>query len=386
MMHKKESLSVIHAIKFSILYAIKATPGMVFAYACMAIVHGGVWGVVAPVNQFLYEAIEDIAFGDGLLRYVYIGAVFVTLLMILQQVMNAVHNFFSSSVMLEKMRGKLARVLQQKMSKLPAQMFEDKNYLDDIEKAWQGRNSVLDIYCTLSDGIFFYGTYFLVMGRYLWQMRPSLLLALIFIFLPTLLSQVVRAKLYAKLEKESSPIRRQNGHYENALIGLQTMRETRLFGAYYFFKKLYMDSLALLAKKEWTTNTKIAAISLGLNFVQAAGWVGIVMLLFNSLVNGYVSVGAFAAVFGSIGMMFSLVEEIIGRVSWTVTENLGKVHNFINVIEIPTPQLEYVEPDFSLGIVAKNITFSYSNLTFHSLNTSPENSPDAASFGLDFGQ
>jgi len=28
----------------------------------------------------------------------------------------------------------------------------------------------------------------------------------------------------------------------------------------------------------------------------------------------------------------------------------------------------------------------YSNLTFHSLNASPENSPGAASFGLDFGQ
>jgi len=358
--NKKQDLSVFKAIRRTTPLVVKAAPFSWVIYAVLAILHGSTWGLVAPVNQRLYDALANLAMGDGILRYVYLGAAMVTALMLLQQVMNAVHNFFINSVLHEKVNGRLAIVLHKKLKQMPAQIYEDKNHLDDLEKGVWGRGSSIQMYCTLSDAVFFYGAYFAVMGTFLWQMQPILLFAFVLVFTPVLFSQIVEAKYHAELERVSAPIRRQNSHYEDCLIGQKPMRETRLFGAYFFFKKLFMDSLELLAQKEWTTHKKIAAITLGLNIVKGAGWIGILALLFRSLTQGYITVGAFAAVFASVGMMFSLVEEVVSRIKWSVAQNLGQIHNFINILDVPTPEKEYAEPDFSQGITVTDITFAYS--------------------------
>ena len=355
---KKQDLSVFKAIRRTVPMIIKAVPFSCLFYVFFAILHGSTWGLLAPVNQRLYDALANLAVGQGTLRYVYIAAAMVTMLMLFQQAMNAIHNFFFS-VMHEKASGRLARLVHDKMNVLPAQVFEDKDRLDDIEKAGPGRDGAIYMYGTLSDGIFFYGSYYVIMGIYLWQMQPLLLLAFAFVFAPVLLSQIVEAKLWAKLEEVSAPIRRQNSHYEDCLIGLKNMKETRIFGAFYFFKRLFMDSLTLLAQKEWDVHKKITAITVGLNAIKGAGWVGILALLFHSLVQGNITVGAFAAVFASVGMLFSLIEEIFNRIKWSVAENLGRIHNFINLLDIPIPEKAYAEPDFSLGITATNIEFTY---------------------------
>jgi len=357
---KKQNLSVFKAIRRTTPMVVKAAPFSWVIYALLAILHGSAWGFVAPVNQRLYDALANLAMGDGVLRYVYIGAAMVTALMLLQQVMNAVHNFFINSVLFEKVNGRLAIVLHKKLKQMPAQIYEDKNHLDDLEKGVEGRGGSINMYCTLSDAVFFYGAYFAVMGTFLWQMQPVLLFAFALVFTPVLLSQIVEAKYHAELERVSAPIRRQNAHYEDCLVGLKPMRETRLFGAYFFFKKLFMDSLELLAQKEWTTHKKIAAITLGLNIVKGAGWIGVLVLLFRSLMQGYITVGAFAAVFASVGMMFALVEEVVNRIKWSVAQNLGKIHNFINILDIPIPKKEYAEPDFTQGITLTDVTFAYS--------------------------
>jgi ATP-binding cassette subfamily B protein len=168
--------------------------------------------------------------------------------------------------------------------------------------------------------------------------------------------------MYAKLEEESAPLRRQNAHYGDCLVGLNNIKETRLFGAYYFFKKLFMDTLVLLTEKEWTNQKKIQAMYLGFNAIKAAGWVLILVLLFRGLIRGNISVGAFAAVFGSIGMLFGITENLINTLRSNVTEWLGRIHNFINVMDIPTSLENKKEPDFKAhGVTAKNISFAYAS-------------------------
>ena len=358
-MEKKQSLSVVKAMRRTVPMIVKAVPFSCLIYAVFAILHGGSFGLVAPFNQRLLDALANLATGQGTLGYVYIGAALVTGILLLQEVLNAVHNLFANSVLWPKSSGRLSMVIHKKMAQLPAQTFEDKERLDDIEKASQGKDASIGLYLTLSDGIFFYGAYYAIMGTYLWQMEPILLAAFALIFAPVLLSQIVEARLFAKLEEESAPVRRQYNHYQDALIGVHKMKETRLFGAFYFFKRLFVNALTLLAQKEWNTHTKITAITLGLNLVKAAGWIGVLALLFRSLVQGSITVGAFAAVFTSVGMMFSLVEEMLNRIKWGVASDLGKIHNFINLLDIPVTEKEHVEPDFSQGIIANNVAFAY---------------------------
>ena len=359
MIEKKQNLSVFKAIRRTVPMVIRAVPFTCLAYMVFAIFHGGAWGLIAPVTQRLYDALTDLAGGQGALRYVYVSAAAVTGIILFQQAMDAVHNFVGRDIIVKKVAGRLTKVIHAKVKRLPAQVFEDKDRLDDIEKASQGIEGLTRMFLTLNDLVFFYGAYFLIMGTFLWQMQPILLLSFAMIFTPVVFGQIVEAKLYAKLEDVSAPVRRQNMHYEDCLIGLKTMKETRLFGAYHFFKRLFMDSLALLAYKEWDANKKIAAMYLGLNTIKAIGWTGILALLFRSLMQGYITVGAFAAVFGSVSMMFNLIESFFNKIKWTIAQNMGRIHNFLNLLDIPTPEKDRVMPDFSQGLVADNIVFAY---------------------------
>jgi len=355
----KQKLSIIKALRRTIPAIIKTVPGLCLIAVLIGAIHGSTWGLVAPVNQLLYDALADLAIGSGAIRTVFIGAAMVTGLMLLQQVMNAIHNFIPGNVFSQKAIGRLRLQLHKKMKKLPAQVFEDKDKLDDIEKAGEGMTGSVWLYYTLSDALFFYGTYFGVMGVFLWSLEPVLLLAFAMIFAPVAFAQIFEAKLHAMLEEESAPIRRKFAHYEDSLVGLSNMKETRLFGAYHFFKRLFMDSLNLLSQKEWDTQKKISLMYLGLNTFKAIGWLGVLALLFYSLMQGSITVGAFAAVFGSVGMLFGILEEIMWRIRQDLTANLGKIHNYLNFLDIPTMEGDDIPPDFYQGITATDIRFSY---------------------------
>jgi len=229
-----------------------------------------------------------------------------------------------------------------------------------LEKSDVGMMGVVFIYQILINLVFLFGTYFVIMGIFLFNIQPILISAIFFTFVPVILAQVVEAKLHAKLEDESAPVRRQNKHYEECLVDISYTKETRLFGTYNFFKTLFMSTLELLTKKEWNNQKKIQVMYLGLNTIKVAGWVGILTLLFRGLIMGNITVGAFAAVFGSISMLFHMAEELLRRIKQNVTEWLGKAHNFVNVLDIPSTEGNNTPPNLKdQGIIATNVTFSY---------------------------
>jgi ATP-binding cassette subfamily B protein len=351
-------LSVFKALGRVIPMVFLAFPLNYLCYILVTVIHGAAWGFTAPANQLLYDALTDAVAGNDRVNAVYLGAVAVTGVMLWQQLFNSVHNFMYGYLW-DKAGGRLSSLIHLKSGKLPAQIFEDKSKLDDIEKAGQGKDGAIHLAQTFSDVVFFYGTYYVVVFGYLWSMKPALVFAFFFIFAPVALSQIVQARMYAKLEEVSAPIRRQYAHYEDCLVGRGKMKETRLFGAYHFFKKLYMDTVSLLAQKEWDVQKKIAAVDLGLNGVKAAGWVGVLALLFDALVKGEISVGSFAAVFSSVGMLFAIMEEVFNRIKWQVTQAIGKINNFLNFLDLPERQGGNTAPETDKGIVLTDVRFSY---------------------------
>ncbi|MDR0272111.1 MAG: ABC transporter ATP-binding protein/permease [Clostridiales bacterium] len=358
-MEKKE-LSVFKAMRRIVPMIFGEVPVWSVIYMVSALLMGVSYGIAAPVNQRLYDALAQLALGDGILRSVYVGAVMVTGVMIFQQVAGSAFNFIMTNVMYYIVDIRLRRLYHAKIKTLPAQIFEDKVKLDDLEKCDYGILGSGFMYRFLLNIVFFYGTFFVIMAAFLFNTQPILIFAIFLAFVPSIMGQFIEAKFYAKLEEESSPLRRQNAHYSECLAGLKILKETRLFGAYYFFKKLFMETLELLAQKEWNNQNKVQAMYLVINGLKAAGWLGILILLFRGLMRGEISVGAFAAVFGSIGMLFGITEDLFANLKHNITEQLGKIHNFINVIEIPTAQGSNTPPDFkSHGVTAKNISFAY---------------------------
>jgi ATP-binding cassette subfamily B protein len=359
MKNKEQSLSVIRAYKRIIPIIFKGLPVTTILFILICLAAGVITGLTAPFNQRLYDALANLAGGTGFITAVYIGAAFVAGRFLLQQVFYDLYGFILREIFFKKVEGVTGRLINNKMEKLSAEVFEDKDRLDDINKAAEGGWRCVFLFSTFMDIFLFFGMSLVVLGIYLWSLRPVLILAMLFAFIPSFLSQLIEAKMWAKLENESAPERRRFNHYEDCLVGTGKLKETRLFGAFAFFRTLYMNTLTLLQEKEWGVAKKTAAITLGLNLIKSLGWVGILYLLFNSFINGYISVGAFAAVFTSLGMMFDTFDYILEEIRGGITQYLGHIHNFINLMDMEETGGETATPDFKRGIQAIDASFSY---------------------------
>ena len=327
-------------------------------FSLLGITHGASWVIGVFINQNLYDALSNCLFHGGAIPTVYWFAVMTCLVVAGQEVLNGLHNFFWDALQ-KKATGKLSLGIHTKIAKLPALIFEDQKQLDNINKANEGMISAINMFFCFAAIFNFYLPYLIFLFAYLYGIKPLLAISLLVIFVPTLLSHIIRAKIFSKLENESAPIRRENDHYEKCLCSRESMKETRLLGGFKFFYKLYMDTLKLLSLKEWSAEKRNGLINLGLNSLQLTGFLGVYYLLFIALMSGDVSVGVFAAVFYSVQRTFEMMSEVMSHVENGIMKNLGKVKNYIEFLDIPFFEGISDEPDFSNGIVIDNVSFTY---------------------------
>ena len=113
------------------------------------------------------------------------------------------------------------------------------------------------------------------------------------------------------------------------------------------------------ARKTWQAERKTALLQLALNITSFAGMAIASYMLFIATITGEVTVGAFAAVFSALGLLFGIMQEIINMHLGSMNRDIGKVANFIRVLDMPERTGTKKTPDFSKGIVARNISFIY---------------------------
>jgi ATP-binding cassette subfamily B protein len=197
---------------FKILFRViplvfRAAPGEFLLFEAVGVIHSLSWVAAVFINQWFYDALSRAAFAGGPASAAFFGAFLVAGITIACQVLNGLHNFWYRPLY-EKTQGRLSELVHRKAGLLRAECFEDKEKLDHINKAVEGmRNAV-----SLSMGFFglftFYLPFFLFLFVYFWRLKPLLDMAFIIIFIPVFLSQIVRARLHARLEDDAAPLRR----------------------------------------------------------------------------------------------------------------------------------------------------------------------------------
>lgn len=253
----------------------------------------------------------------------------------------------------------LSTAIQEKIARLDPATFEDTEKLDDINKAEQGKDSafwyVTDIIAILT----FYISYFAFMGWYLFSLKPVLASAIVIIFLPTALAQLLRVKFFSRLEDDSAPVRREYEYYETCMTGREYFKETRLLGGFFYFKKLYQETLACLQKLRLKATVKSNLFELSMRALTVAGYCGILWMLFGALMKQEVTVGAFAAVFNSLGMLYDIMEEIICSHVGEMASNVGSIRNYLNFLDMEERTGQLQEAPGWGDIVLENVSFSY---------------------------
>ena len=124
-----------------------------------------------------------------------------------------------------------------KAGKIAAIEYEKPELLNEVEKAYPASFQVQTVVYKVMDLLSSYLPYFIIYGLYLYHAHPALPGMLVLIFLPVLLSQILKGKLYGRLEDTTASA----SQTEAILCGLHGRqgyaKETRIYGLRDFFQE-----------------------------------------------------------------------------------------------------------------------------------------------------
>jgi ATP-binding cassette subfamily B protein len=359
-MTEKKKISMFRVFAYGLKFNLRIFPAAFLSLILVNILHGSISGVTTFVTQYFYDSVGGVLTGDGTLRTAYLMIAAVGITLIVRELSNGIDSFLYRYIA-EKSRGALAEIMHAKMAKIAPVSLEDTELLDDINRANEGAGMIFPIVSAVMQIFTFFVPYFIVMGFYLNHLKPQFIIALVLVFVPVLAAQLVHTGIIAKFEDIVAPIRREHGFYHQSFTGRAYYKDTRILGAARYFAKEYLVRLRRMNKARVKVTWQQNSLQLATGLLSAAGYAGILFMLVNALLSGEITVGAFAAVFGSIGMLFGAMRGMVQHNIGGMMANMGMAHNFMRFLDLPEQQGEDAVPDYSQGITAERVSFSYPN-------------------------
>ncbi len=356
---KRTKYHLLQVIVRIIPIQIKSAPWNCLIENCLAVMNGLSFALSVVATQYLFDVIADAAVGKAGYRECVIHLVILAAVTFGQQMINGIQNFHGIGVLLPKSAGRLTERIHKKVMCIDPVTFEDTDFLDDLNKAKEGVRAIT-MFCMLVFAcVSFYGIYFIVIGTYLFRLKPLLILTLLLAFIPAMLAQTVHIRIFAHLEEESAPLRRECDYYQKAICDREYFKETRILGAYQFFYQLFDDTMKVLTGKMWKAEYKTALLQLMLDCTTFAGMAASAYMLFHATMSGEITVGMFAAVFAALTQIFAIMQEVVRQHMGNMNRDIGKVVNFIRLLDLPERAGEEGASDLAKGIAAENVSFCY---------------------------
>lgn len=324
----------------------------------IGLLHGSSFALITFTSQHFFDAVAEAVNLQISLSIVWLLGGALGAVTIGSEILNGLHNFIANTY-IKKITGVLNLYLHDKAGRIDPIAYESPHLLDDINKAGEGMHNSLSLLFTSITIVTFYVPFFIIMGIYLYYLKPILALSIVLIFVPVALIQLLRGTVFSKLEDESAPIRREYDYYERTITDREYYKETRILGAFDFFNKMYQSSLQLLGQKIWQAEYRMGLVELLMKMLTLSGYGGVLYLLFDALLKGQVSIGAFAAVFASVGLMFTVMDELVAVQIGRMTQNIGTVRNFIRFLDLPETSGEDQMVDAGNGVVLDRVSFRY---------------------------
>jgi len=284
------------------------------------------------------------------------------ILLILCILANPVLNGLSTVFCLDyerKVIGKLEKMFNDKCAMQQTASFEETSFLDDINKAQKGVKNSVSLITGIVDATLIYIPYFLIIGVYLYSLKPNLIIIIFLFSIPIMFSQMFKSKLYARLEDKAAPLRRECEHYGECIIGKEKFKETRLLGAYNFFIKRYKNRLQTLNNVTMKTQVKSIRIELLFKIPVVLGHVITLLLLVRYLLDGSISVGNFGAILASTGMIMNMLEQMICYIIGNSMKQIGTVDNYLKFMNIKESVGKQTNYEKAPAIELKDVSFSY---------------------------
>lgn len=361
MSNLKEIIKIlIKTSKFAIQYSPKYFFTLIFS--CIALALGFVWQADTQ-TKFFDSAIEFNKDNSG--KRILISFSIFVISYLVTQVMVYLSNGVEE-ILEFRLQKQLSKKISVKASSVNPIYYEDSNFLELLSKAKEGKSALMSTtLCSLSL-MFYYIPYFALMAYWLFKQSPFLLIIIPIVFIPAVISYLVQIKVFIEHEDSVVQDKRRLLSYEDSMIGKKFIKETRILGSFHYFMDLYTEVLNIVTKKEYALRNRRQRLNLILKTIQVLGFIMILIVTLAFVINNTISVGVFAAIFSSIDLLFSNMNEAISRQFATITEEFGSVYYYDKFMN--ETQYSNTYHDNLMISEVKNISFRYPNCDKATLN------------------
>jgi len=378
---KTQNYGLFHLVLRACKQYLQVSKGWALLEHGISILHALSWTGIIIATQRLFDAVTQ----QPEFRRIAMALGLLVVLSVLQQILAGADNFIFTYVSYGN-SGKFMAEFQRKLGRIPAERFEDPNFLNEVEKSREclEYEALGTFTATCLQLVTYYAVFFISVGWFLFRLSPLLPLVIIVAFIPALLGLFAQARIFADLEEESAPLRRRLESYEDAIADRAYFKETRLLGGFHYFQNLFAQTLLAVTEKTWQTQRKAFVVRLGLSCFSFIGLGVSVLLLSRATMSGAISIGAFAAVFAGLTQIFSLMSEVVTTRFSEASEYVGQIGDYYRLLDLPEITGSTDIPNFTKGVVAENVTFSYpgrENPAVSNINLKIENGETVAIVG-----
>ena len=335
-------------------------PVRMLIYSLVLLANGVIQIVITYETKLFFDNVSLGARERAVSPAIIFSFLFLMAAILMSHILNGCDNYLGTSVHVVLI-GKFEKRMHKKAVKLDPVLFEDTEFLDHVNKAFQGSGVsgctfVLEAFMVV---MFSQVPYMILMSIYLYTLKPVLSICIFLVFVPVVISQYIRIHAFSELEDETVPYRREYAYYQECVTGREYFKETRMLGAYRYFSSLIRETIEKINGRAWKCYGKMAGLEILMRFITLLGYVGVLLLLVYYVINGSISVGAFAAVFSSVAVMFDMIESAVGQQMGGAFEKMGMVANYMKFLDMEEMWGEDAVVDYSKGIQLQNVSFSY---------------------------
>ena len=353
---RKKSISIVTMLRRLLPIATKGNVGRFVAGQLSTVLLMATLLAETIVTAQILNAVDA-----AIVTHSYAGPLFWLGMMALVQIFNPLLNGTTNLYLQDLMNrayGNVAVRLQKKLARIPTSEFEVPSTLDAINKADAGASVASAIVIMVLLSVFGYIPFFIGVSIYLYTLKPILAIAPVVVFIPVMTAQVLKVKMFGDLEEAAAPERRKVDYYERCIGDREFFKETRLIGAFAYFKKLYTDSVKAMNKVIKKTEVKAGVKELVMQALSVCGYGLLFYMLIVALMDGDISVGEFAAVFASISGLFGMMDEMIRSNVGDVMQEKELAVNILKLLDLPERTGDK-SADVSQGIELRNVHFTY---------------------------
>lgn len=353
---RKKSISIVTMLRRLLPIATKGNVGRFVAGQLSTVLLMATLLAETVVTAQILNAVDA-----AIVTHSYAGPLFWLGMMALVQIFNPLLNGTTNLYLQDLMNrayGNVAVRLQKKLARIPTSEFEVPSTLDAINKADAGASVASAIVIMVLLSVFGYIPFFIGVSIYLYTLKPILAIAPVVVFIPVMTAQVLKVKMFGDLEEAAAPERRKVDYYERCIGDREFFKETRLIGAFAYFKKLYTDSVKAMNKVINKTEVKAGVMELVMQALSVCGYGLLFYMLIVALMDGDISVGEFAAVFASISGLFGMMDEMIRSNVGDVMQEKELAVNILKLLDLPERTGDK-SADVSQGIELRNVHFTY---------------------------